>query len=91
MEKQMAKKLKRTTQGLRDALFDEIEELRTGKGDPTKSAAVANLARQIINTAKAEIEFHKIIQSEAKEKTPLVLGHIQLGSASSVAANATEA
>ena len=47
----------RTSQALRDVLFNEIEELQSGKGDPQKALAVANLARQIVNTVKVELEF----------------------------------
>lgn len=47
----------RTAQGLRDILFDEIEELQSGRGDPQKALAVAGLAKQIVNTVKVEMEF----------------------------------
>jgi hypothetical protein len=83
MEKnQMSMKAKtnRTTQGLRDALFDEIEELRSGDGDPSKSLAVANLAKQIINTAKIELDFVRTIQAQEATGTPVKLGQMVLGS-----------
>lgn len=80
----------RTTQGLRDILFDEIDELRTGNGDPTKSMAVANLAKQIINVAKVELDFHRQIEAQAKEGSPVKMGTLQLGSgAEGVALGAT--
>lgn len=81
----------RTTQGLRDILFDEIDELRTGDGDPTKSLAVANLAKQIINTAKVELDFHRVIQMAESEGKPVQMGSLQLGSgnAASAATNVT--
>jgi hypothetical protein len=82
----------RTTQGLRDVLFDEIEELRTGEGDPTKSMAVANLAKQIINVAKIELDFHRQIERQADGSSPVKMGTLQLGSdASSVEGAATAA
>ena len=70
---------KRTTQGLRDILFDEIEELRSGKGDPGKSMAIANLARQIINTARVEMDFVRTIAAGDASGKPVSLGHIALG------------
>ena len=73
------KKLTRTTQGLRDILFDEIEELRSGEGDPTKSMAVANLAKQIINVAKVELDFHRQIALQAQEGSAVKMGTLQLG------------
>ena len=81
----------RTSQGLRDILFDEIEELRTGKGDPTKSMAIANLAKQVINIAKVEIDFHRQLVATAESGHPLSLGKMELGSAVSAPANATGA
>lgn len=72
--------LTRTSQGLRDILFDEIEELRTGNGDPQKSMAVANLAKQIVNTAKIELDFHRQMAQHAAEGTPVKMGSLQLGS-----------
>lgn len=82
----------RTTQGLRDILFDEIDELRTGDGDPTKSLAVANLAKQIINTAKVELDFHRVIQMAESEGKPVQMGSLKLGSGAVASAdtNATD-
>lgn len=71
----------RTTRGLRDLLFDEIDELRTGHGDPDKSMAVANLAKQIVNTAKVEIDFQRVLQDHAASGNPLpAIGTLELGS-----------
>lgn len=85
------RKLKRTSQGLRDVLFDEIEELRNGNGDPTKSMAVANLAKQIINTAKVELDFHRQIAQHAEQGRPIKMGTLPLGSGNAASAerNAT--
>lgn len=69
----------RTSEGLRDVLFDEIEELRSGKGDPTKSLAVAHLARQIVNTAKVEIEFQRHLDAMKASGGPAELGGLRLG------------
>lgn len=79
-------KPKRTSQGLRDILFDEIEELRKGNGDPTKSMAVANLAKQIINTAKIELDFHRQIAQHAAEGNTIKMGTLELGSGRAVSA-----
>lgn len=88
-----SKKTARTSQGLRDILFDEIDELRNGNGDPTKSMAVANLAKQIINTAKVELDFHRQLAQHAAEGTPIKMGTLPLGTgrAASAEATATEA
>ena len=45
----------RTLEGLRDSLFDELEDLRQGVSAPHEAIAFSNLARQIVNTADIEI------------------------------------
>lgn len=80
--------MKRTTQGLRDILFDEIEELRSGKGEAAKSMAVANLAKQIINTAKVELDFIRVIHSQEEAGNAVQLGNLILGSDESPVASA---
>ena len=70
----------RTTEGLRNVLFDEIDELRGNNADPGKSMAVANIAKQIINTAKVELEFSRVMHSLAEDGHHVKLGNLQLGS-----------
>lgn len=77
----MSKKaIARTSQGLRDVLFDELNDLRGGKSEPTKAMAVANLAKQIVNTAKAEMEFHRTMNDLEKDGREVSLGALRLGS-----------
>ena len=87
-------KSSRTTQGLRDILFDEIDDLRSGNGDAAKSMAVAGLAKQIINTAKVELDFVRVIQNQQEKGFEVSLGNMELGSpitsATSAETNATE-
>lgn len=73
-------KPKRTTKGLRDVLFDEIDQLRNGDGDPQRAMAVANLAKQIINIAKVELDFHREAVRQQEKGATLELGNMQLGS-----------
>lgn len=73
-------KLKRTTKGLRDALFEEIEQLRSDNGDPQRAMAVANLAKQIINIAKVELDFHREAIKHQEAGHSLNMGTMQLGS-----------
>ena len=47
----------RTSSGLRDILFDEIEELRRGTGDIKRAAAIAKLAGQIIASARLDVDY----------------------------------
>lgn len=73
----------RTTEGLRDALFDELDELRSDAANPEKSLAVANIAKQIINTAKVELDFHKFMADQQSNGTPVNFGNLKLGSGES--------
>lgn len=74
------KKNARTTEGLRNILFEEIEELRSPESDPQKSMAVANIAKQIINTAKVELEFTRTMMKANEDGHNIKLGSLQLGS-----------
>lgn len=67
----------RTSGGLRDLLFDEIASLQRGDTEPQRAMAVSNLAKQIINVAKAEVEFGRLAPDQ---KGAACLGSLQLGS-----------
>ena len=49
----------RTSAGLRDALFDELDGLRDGSTNPGKANAVAKLADQIVNTVRMEMDVER--------------------------------
>ena len=87
-------KRRRTTKGLRDILFDEIEELNSDKANPQKSQAVATLAKQILNTARIELEFAREMRAQDEAGNALEIGEMVLGSTTadvvSVAKPATE-
>ncbi len=86
----MVKKLDRTTQGLRDILFDEIDMMRSDKADPTRALAVAKLARQIISTAEVELELCRTMNALSEKGQPVLLGGMRLGSKSDSVADADE-
>lgn len=52
----------RTTAGLRDALFDELEALRTGKSNPTKSNATAKLCSTVVETVRLDLEAQRHLE-----------------------------
>ena len=49
--------IQRTSSGLRDVLFAEMEALRAGKADPLRAVALAKLANVIVNSVRMEIDF----------------------------------
>jgi len=50
---------RRTSVGLRNALFDEIDALRRGDGDPERAIALSKIAATIIDTVRVEIQYRK--------------------------------
>lgn len=78
--------IQRTSAGLRDAIFDEIDAVRNGTSNPTRANAIAKLATGIVETVRMEIEVQRHMRSaaskpekEASDLTalgaPLALGH----------------
>lgn len=51
----------RTSNGLRDMLFEEIDSLRNNTSNPSKARAMASLASQILQSVKIEIEMHRYV------------------------------
>lgn len=60
----------RTSAGLRDAIFDEIDAIRTGASNPTRANAVAKLATGVVETVRMELEVQKHIRSMAGHDMP---------------------
>ena len=55
----------RTSAGLRDAIFDEIDAIRSGQSNPTRANAVAKLANGIVETVRMEIDVQKHLAKTA--------------------------
>lgn len=66
----------RTSLGLRDVLFEEIDALRTGESNPARASAVSKLAVQIVNSTKLELDYQRLIKDDEKlvELKPIALG-----------------
>ncbi len=58
--------IERTAEGLRDALFDELNLLRTGETTTAHARALANVARLIIDTARLELQHVKALMEADK-------------------------
>jgi len=59
----------RTTGGLRSALFDEIDALRSGDSNPARARALSSLANTALKSVEVEIEFQKYVMAAAKNVT----------------------
>lgn len=55
--------IQRTSAGLRDAIFDEIDAIRCGSSNPTRANAIAKLAGGIVETVRMEIEVQRHARS----------------------------
>ncbi len=72
----------RTSAGLRDALFDELDNLKNGVSNPAKANAVAKVADQIIATVKMELDVQKhIAKYKPAGLTPQLGAPVELGGA----------
>lgn len=70
----------RTSAGLRDALFDELDNLRSGESNPAKANAVAKLADQVVATVKMELDVQKhIAKYKPAGMTPQLGSPVELG------------
>lgn len=53
----------RTSAGLRDAIFDEIDALRNGTSNPKRANSLAKLAMGIVETVRMELEVQKALNN----------------------------
>ena len=76
----MAYKTAKTSAGLCNALFEELDLLRNGKSDDSRARSISKLATQIIATKKLELEAANLLQSGVSAR-PVQLGRKALGDA----------
>lgn len=76
------KKMSRTSAGLRNALFDEIDSLRGGESNPARARSLALLANVALKSVEVEIEFHKYVSDVSKFGGGAKIGILELGGGS---------
>ena len=57
----MSKAIDRTSKGLSQVLFEELELLRDGKSTPQQARAKASLASTICNITRLEMDFARFV------------------------------
>lgn len=57
-------KTERSTMGLREVLFSEIDKLRNGEIEPTRAHATAKLAQQILTSVALELSAVRWLESD---------------------------
>lgn len=61
----------RTSAGLRDAIFDEMDAIRNGSSNATRANAVSKLAGSIVETVRMELEVQRYVnQTQTKVSLP---------------------
>lgn len=81
----------RTTKGLRDALFDEIDRLTVGRSNPQVACAKSKLATQIIAATKLDLDYHRFVSEMRGVQAPSVkLTPIELGTESEIGETSNE-
>lgn len=79
-EKEVAKaSIKRTSAGLRDALFDAIEKVRDGDMPAEDAKAISGLAGQICNTVQLELAVAKLRTEYPADAKLIVPAPLPLG------------
>lgn len=71
--------VQRTSAGLRDAIFDEIDAIRNGTSNPTRANAVAKLASGVVETVRMEMEVQRHLNSSAANAKTIASGSGVLG------------
>jgi hypothetical protein len=69
----------RTSAGLRNVLFDEIDSLRGGDSNPARARSLAMLANTALKSVEVEIEFHKYVSDVSKHEGSSKIGSLELG------------
>ncbi len=60
-------KTKRTTNGLREVLFEQIDGLVNGSITPQQAKAVSGLASQVVSVTRLEMEAARFISDERRD------------------------
>lgn len=71
--------MRRTSSGLRNALFDEIDSLRNGESNPSRARSLSMLANTALKSVEVEIEFHKYVSDASKASGAAKIGYLDLG------------
>ena len=74
--------MERTSAGLRNALFDEIDDLRNGVSNPARARSLAMIANTALKSVEVEIEFHKYVSDVSKHNGSSKIGVLELGTPS---------
>ena len=64
--KTKAAPITRSTSGLRETIFQEMEALRSGESTWQRARSMAMLANTVLDSVKTEVEYHKYVAASPK-------------------------
>jgi hypothetical protein len=59
----------KTVEDLRNVLLDQVDEMRSGKGDYKKAKAISMISYNILNTYKVQLSTAALLGSSLPEET----------------------
>jgi len=65
-----AQKIERTSKGLAAALFDEFDDLVSGKSTPQQAKAKVGLANTICGISRLEMDYARFVSSPRTKELP---------------------
>lgn len=68
----------RTTEDLRETLFDTLDQLCAGKKTPQEAAQICNISQTILKTAEIEIKYALTLDKLDKSDTGISPGRLFL-------------
>ncbi len=72
-------KMDRTSAGLRNVVFDEIDALRSGDSNAARARSVSMLCNTALKSVEVEVEFHKYVSDVSKMEGAGKIGSLELG------------
>ena len=70
----------RTTQDLRETLFDCLEQVKAGTMEPKVADQIVKISREIVNTARLELDHSQILSKLDKDDMGVATGPVLLTS-----------
>jgi hypothetical protein len=71
MNKNIEKPIVRSSVGLRDFIFDELDALNSGKSNPQRTNAITKAAQSILDSATLELSVSKFLCASGKNSVPM--------------------
>ena len=68
----MSKIINRSTAGLREYLFEELEMIKNGESNAQRASAVSKISSQILTSVRLEMEYIRFVKQEGLEDSYIV-------------------